>query len=87
LPTGARDGEPIDSAAAPKTETQGNIDLVTDSAGGAYARNTSGALDDITHSGNQVSDSYFAGLSIATAETSNGIKHVAWKDNADSISI
>ena len=68
-------------------ETKGNVDLVTDSTGGAYARNSSGALDDITYQGNQMRDGYFAGWSLKAAETINGVNQVAWQHFSGLLSI
>ena len=68
-------------------ETAGSVDLVTDNFGGAYARNTSGALDDITYAGNQMRDGYFAGWSLKAAETINGTNQVAWQHTSGNLSI
>jgi len=68
-------------------ETKGLVDLVTDSAGGAYARSGAGVLDDITYGGVQVSNGYFAGWSVRGAETINGVNQVAWQHSSSNISI
>jgi len=68
-------------------ERKGNVDLVIDSAGGAYARSGAGVLDDITYGGVQVSNGYFAGWSVRGAETINGVNQVAWQHSSSNISI
>ena len=69
------------------SETKGNTDLVTDTLGGAYARNADSTLDAITYQGNQMTDGFFAGWSILGAESINNINNVAWKNTDGRLSI
>ena len=69
------------------TETAGSTDLVKDSFGGAYARDSFGVVDDITYQGRQMSDGYFPGWSMVGAETINGTNTVAWMNTSGQLSI
>ena len=68
-------------------ETQGSIDLVTNTSGLAFARSSDGAIDDITYGGKQMHDGYWSGWTLKAAERINDTNQVAWLHDNGKLSI